>query len=329
MEKFFSISVGAANSRAGYIDEDDRFISVANAKNSCAENIPTPAFLEDARKAGKKNAQEEIASVITCPFYYGGNQLAEWINRFEKAGIHVKNVVSESIAIAHAYVREMNKVRKSVFREKVLIFDLGERSCTCSIVSIQPNIYFPTIKIVAAEVDHNLGGRAWSQALAEYFLREFCLRTGVDEGSLEENFFARLNCLAEGLKIRLSTVDSVTAEVSFGEQTESIFLSRGQFEQDTKSYLEDAIRLIEKTLFEVGLTMEKDINGIVLAGGGSLMPQVKERLQDYGKKVYGWEYSDKLAVIGGAIVAKKPIPVQDKIRKRKFFGCAMERRLKK
>jgi molecular chaperone DnaK len=134
---------------------------------------------------------------------------------------------------------------------------------------------------------------------------EFSQKTGVSVEDMENDpelrayFSEDIDKKKKLLTSRTSTVLTVT----FGGKKEQIDITREAFDSATAAELESTIMLVDDMLAKKGLTMEKDIDEIILVGGSTRMPQVQQKLeQTYGKPISSFQ-PDKAVAMGAALVA--------------------------
>jgi molecular chaperone HscA len=152
-----------------------------------------------------------------------------------------------------------------------LIYDLGGGTFDTSLLKMQDQVF----QVLATAGDVKLGGDDFDQEIINYF-------PGIDL------FSARF------LKESLSTQDQV--------EYAGKILSRAQFENLIMPYLLKTISLIKKIIKEADI---KIVNGLVLVGGASKMPIIKELLaKNFNIPIYDEVNGDEVVALGAAIEAQ-------------------------
>ncbi|ORX43221.1 heat shock cognate 71 kDa protein [Piromyces finnis] len=242
----------------------------------------------------KNNAQDYIGcpvkdAVITVPAYFNDTQRRATRDAGRIAGLNVLQIINEPTAAALAY--GLNKTIKG--EENILIFDLGGGTFDISILNINNSTF--TVKATAG--DAHLGGKDFTNKIVDYFVEEFKRKYEKDL-STNLRSLNRLRIACERAKCILSSSFYASIEV------EHLFDGIDFFTGITRAQFEEAITLIEKAIEEANLT-KSDINEVVLVGGSSRIPMVKELVSSYfhERKIRRSINPDEAVVCGAAIQA--------------------------
>lgn len=260
------------------------------------------------RDAEEKFGDEDIeGAVITVPAYFpeSGRQATRLAgeNVVLKNGkkLKVLAILDEPVAASIAYG---NSVHEDVHKT-ALIYDLGGGTFDCTVMRFDFEGDNKNLDMITTNGDHNLGGKDWDSALSDYVVSEFCARTGEDVYSMKSDpeTIAWLSENIERAKIVLTARDSTSLSPSYNGKREKIEITREKFEELTSSLLDKTILLINDMMAEKGLSMESDIDEIIMVGSSTKMPQVQNRLEaEYGKSVKSYE-PEKAVAMGAALVA--------------------------
>ncbi len=222
---------------------------------------------------------EEISkAVITVPAYFNDKERQATKNAGKIAGFEVERIVNEPTAAAMSYgVEGNNNVR-------VLVYDLGGGTFDVSILSIQNGIY----DVIATNGDRNLGGDDWDQKLIDWLVEDFKEEHGVDL-TQDRQALQRLRDAAEEAKKDLSTREKTKISLPFiasSDKTGPIHLEktvpRSKFEELTKTLLQRTIGPTQNALEDAGLSMD-DMDDVLLVGGGTRMPMIREQMPNAKK----------------------------------------------
>ncbi len=209
--------------------------------------------------------------VITVPAYFGVNQKEATKQAGELADLNVLYVIPEPTAAAISYGMEQED------DQVILVYDLGGGTFDITVIEIKSG----AITVVCTGGNHQLGGRDWDEALANYFAQCFSEETGVNAEELTENpeVWQELLNSAEKCKKALSTRTSMLEKVSHESERVKVELTREKFEEITSSFMERTLSLTEELLQTAGDKGYDKIDKLLLVGGSSYMPQVKNGLE--------------------------------------------------
>jgi len=137
------------------------------------------------------------------------------------------------------------------------------------------------ITVICTGGDSNLGGRNWDEALANYFAECFSDETGISADTLTENAetWQELLNSAEKCKKALSTRTKILEKVSHEGERVKVELTREKFEEITSNFIEQTISMTEAVLETANDKGYASIDKLLLVGGSTFMPQVKEQLE--------------------------------------------------
>ena len=246
----------------------------------------------------KEDAEEFLGEevkdvVVTVPAYFGDAQRMATQQAGKIAGLNVLKTVNEPTAAALAYGASVDK------DETILVYDLGGGTFDVTIMKIENK----DIKVVATGGDRNLGGFDWDNEIMNY-LHDTVLSEYQVDFNEKEHGMNTLRKLAETAKIALSDRQSTVVNIDLGEPgRKKIDLSREKFNELTESLNNRTIDMAGFTLEDAGLEW-KDIDKILLVGGSTRMPIIRELGEKAsGKKPSTELHPDEVVAIGAAIQA--------------------------
>ena len=219
-------------------------------------------------------------AVVSVPAYFNESQRRATIAAAQIAGLDVLQLQNEPTAAALAY----NFQWPSESSEMVLVFDLGGGTFDVSILKIHGT----KILVQAVGGDDYLGGEDIDLELVNYCIQQFEKTHGIkidrspsDEG-MKKKFkrqHLRLKQLCEKKKKSLSIDTEVTLSIDgwYCGQDLRVTLTREKFEQLNASIFTRAMKVLDRTL-ETANLKPKDIDKVVLVGGSSRIPKVKQLL---------------------------------------------------
>ncbi|MCB0629929.1 MAG: Hsp70 family protein, partial [Lewinella sp.] len=274
------------------------YIFEHNGKNYKPEEISSYILKKLIKDAEEKMDERILDVVITCPAYFGINEREATRLAGVIAGLNVKAIINEPTAAAIAY--GLDTAEEKV----VLVYDLGGGTFDITMIEITPQ----AISVIVTGGDHNLGGKDWDDTIMLYLEQCYQEEIGTDEEILSDPETAgemRLN--AEKAKKSLTQRDKTKINVVHGGEKVKVELTREKLEELTASQLESTIVLTHAMLEEAKKKGYEKFDEIILVGGSSRMPQVKERIdQEFsvdakifdpdeavakGAAIYGWKTS--------------------------------------
>jgi molecular chaperone DnaK len=232
-------------------------------------------------------------AVITVPAYFNDKQRRATLRAGRLAGLDVLALLNEPTAAAFAY--GLNNLGG---RARVLVYDLGGGTFDVTLVDMGDR----EINVIATRGDHLLGGKDWDDCLIDYVSTLFLEKHGVDpRTSLVSLHDLRAKCVSA--KISLSRKPKVNIFHDFAGKVLRVTIERETFDEITRHLLERAEKLTLEALGDVGVSVES-VDTVLLAGGSTRMPQVREMLQRiFGKPAATDINPDEAVALGAALTA--------------------------
>jgi molecular chaperone DnaK (HSP70) len=257
-------------------------------------------ILEKVVKDAQENIGEKIKDVvITVPAYFGVNEKEATKQAGELAGLNVLSIIPEPTAAAISYGIDTDN------DEVVMVYDLGGGTFDITVIEVKDK----SIRVISTDGDHQLGGKNWDERLANYFATVFEEETGIDSEELLSNMetWQELLNKAEDTKKKLTSKEKTIVRVAHDGEKATVELTREKFDELTNDLLERTISLTNNVLENIKEKGYEKIDKILLVGGSTYMPQVREKLsQTYGYDIevhdpnqavakgaalYGWKLS--------------------------------------
>ena len=249
--------------------------------------------------AEEKLGEKITAAVITCPANFDDSQRKATKAAGEIAGFNVLRIINEPTAAALSY----GLTKKA--NQQIAVYDFGGGTFDVSILNIAPD----TVEVIATGGEAHLGGRDFDQRIINWIIEQFKKEQGIDL-SKDSLALQRLKEAAEKAKIELSSALDTEINLPFitsdaaGPKHLLYKLSRAQLENLSRDLIERSIDRIEKTLEEAKLT-KSDIEEIVLVGGTTLIPAVREAVKNFFNKEPNKSINpEEVVAIGAAIQAE-------------------------
>ena len=243
-------------------------------------------------------------AVITCPAYFNDAQRQATKDAGKIAGLNVLRIINEPTAAALAYGLEKGKED-----ERILVFDLGGGTFDVSLLEIgKDDDGFSTIQVQATNGDNHLGGDDWDQKIIDWLVSEVKNKYGVDL-SKDKIALQRLKEAAEQAKKELSSSTSTSISMQYLAMTPDgtpvhldETLTRAHFEEMTSDLLGRCRTPFNNVLHDAGISVS-DIDHVVLVGGSTRMPAVKELVKELtgGKEANQSVNPDEVVAVGAAV----------------------------
>lgn len=275
-----------------------------DGKEWTAPEISAQILMKLKRDAEAYLGEPVTDAVITCPAYFDDAQRQATKDAGVIAGLNVLRIINEPTSAALAYGLE-----KAKDDESILVFDLGGGTFDVSLLEIgKDDDGFSTIQVEATSGDNHLGGDDWDNAIIQWLVDDVKNKYNVDL-SKDKIALQRLKEAAEQAKKELSSSMSTTITMQYLAMTPDgapvhldETLTRAHFEEMTKDLLNRCRTPFENVLNDAGITA-KDIDHVILVGGSTRMPAVKELVKDLdgGKEPNQSVNPDEVVAIGAAI----------------------------
>jgi len=253
--------------------------------------------LQDLKRTAEDYLGEEIdRAVITVPAYFNDSQRTATKEAGEIAGLKVERIINEPTAAALAYGLDKKK------NEKVAVFDFGGGTFDISILDIGDNVF----EVLSTNGDTHLGGDDLDELLIDYVADEFKKAEGIDVRT-DPMALQRLKEACEKAKCELSTAMEANINLPFitataeGPKHLTMTLSRAKFEALAEPIFQRLVGPCKQALSDAKLT-GGDVDEVVLVGGSTRIPKVRQITQDvFGKEPNKSVNPDEVVAIGAAV----------------------------
>lgn len=182
-----------------------------------------------------------------------------------------------------------------------LVYDLGGGTFDASLLESQEGL----LRVVGHDGDNFLGGRDFDLAVVDWLIAKLSV-AGLSVERRNPGHaatVAKLKAAAEDVKIELSRARHATIvleDLQVGDQTLDVFeetLSAEELDQITGSLIERSVSVCERLLKRHGVKM---VERVVLVGGPTMMPNLRERLTRALGAPFGAGLDPMLLVAQGA-----------------------------
>jgi molecular chaperone DnaK len=233
--------------------------------------------------------------VITVPANF--NELARraTVTAGRLAGLNVSRIVNEPTAAALFYAHSHD------ISGRVMVYDLGGGTLDITILEVERD----RIDILLSEGARHLGGSNFDEVLLEILADEYRKKNKADL-FLNERQRRRVLSMGEEAKKMLSKLQKISETI--GNDTDGIAridLTREMFESAISRLLTRTVMLVEQALDSIDLK-PSDIDHVLLVGGSTRIPKVKELLEkQFGKPPLSCGNVDECVALGAALFAQR------------------------
>lgn len=271
----------------------EKLAITVDGKDYTPEEISAYILKKITNDASKLLDTEVRDVVITCPAYFGTQEREATKNAGIIAGLNVIEIISEPTAAAIYY-----GVAKSQKAKTVLVYDLGGGTFDVTVIAIDDE---GKITVVYSTGDHTLGGKDWDEVIKNDMMHALCEANVLDESEISEETNSELVFSAEEVKQKLTSHDKARETINVDEGKIKFEISRVDFEDKTEHLIEQTIDFTKEAI-EGAKKKGFSIDEILLVGGSTRMPQVENKLSEFGIEIKH-EDPDEAVAKGAAIYA--------------------------
>ncbi len=212
-------------------------------------------------------------AVITVPAYFNDNQRQATKDAGKIAGLEVLRLVNEPTAAALAY--GLDKKGEG----KIAVLDLGGGTFDVTLMEMGEGVF----EVTATSGDTALGGMDMDNAIIQWLVSEFRSEHGIDL-SADKQALQRLRDAGEKAKIELTSAVETTLNLPFIAQKngQPVHLEKKLTRSKLEQLIEPVLARLESPIrqaFSDAKWQFSDVNHIILVGGPTRMPVVRERFE--------------------------------------------------
>ena len=246
-------------------------------KRITPEEIGSYIIKELVNDAERNISRTITKAVMSVPAEFDKYQREATKKAAQLAGIDVLRLINEPTAAALAYgLHEHSHITN------VIVVDVGGGTLDVSLLNIQGGMFVT----MAMAGNNRLGGQDFNNRLLQYFLKKIEEKYGkLDYLNMKD--IQRLHQLAESVKLNLTR--DFDAEINFplpslrSGNDMAIFqlnITRLTFEKLNEDLFEKVLDPIKKVL-EVAELEQSDIDEVVLVGGSTRIPRIRQIIKDF------------------------------------------------
>lgn len=239
-------------------------------------------------RAEKSLGGELVGAVITVPAYFDDAQRQATKDAARLAGLNVLRLLNEPTAAAVAY--GLDNAAEGTY----VIYDLGGGTFDVSILKLSKGVF----EVLATNGDSALGGDDFDRRIFCWILEASKCKpvNAQDTRALLTKAREAKEWLTDHASAQITSI-LTTSEVI------NLTLTTRQFNELTQTLVTKTLNPTKKALRDAGLAIE-DIDGVVMVGGATRMPQIRLAVADFFKQAPLTNLDpDKVVALGAAIQA--------------------------
>lgn len=245
-------------------------------------------------------------AVITVPAQFSDIQRQRTVEAGHKAGLERVDIINEPVAASLCYVLGEGMWFAELANDQtVMVFDLGGGTFDLSLVRYNKD----QVTVVASGGNLHLGGIDWNAALEKWACDQFVNETPGEDPRMDRHSLQALALDVEQAKRALSVRPRATVTVQHAGRRKTFAVDRAGFELLTQHLIGKARDITEQLLRTHKLEIEgreskhagwAHVNAVLVTGGASRMPMVKEMLQRISGTTLNTTLSPDQSISNGA-----------------------------
>lgn len=249
------------------------------------------------RFVGEYMEEDITKAVISVPAYFDEIQRQATVEAGRQAGFSVERIINEPTAAALSYgLSHLDE------ESHILVYDFGGGTFDVTLLEMFGGV----LEVKASNGDNQLGGKDFDQKLIDFLVERFEEKNGVD---LRKDIYAMTRLKSEAIKCKIALSSNEQSEIIIPmiankdgkplalEET----ITRNQFEELISELVERTHEPIDIVLNDSGIS-EKDLDMILLVGGSTRVPIIKEDIAQYLGKEPVQAIDPDYAVAEGAAI---------------------------
>lgn len=242
-------------------------------------------ILKTLRQRAEDTLDGELTGVvITVPAYFDDAQRQATKDAARLAGLKVLRLINEPTAAALAY--GLDKRPEGVYA----VYDLGGGTFDISILDLKQGLF----QVLATAGDSALGGDDMDHAIMDWVFEQ------TNQKSVGQQQQRSMLYRVRQAKEALTQKESIEIVV---ENNSTVTLTRDQLNILIDPLIDKTLIPCRRTLRDAGIK-QSDIHGVVLVGGATRVPRVRERVAEFFQKQPLSDIDpDEVVAVGAALQA--------------------------
>lgn len=250
-------------------------------------------YLAEDAAAQLSTTVDGVAAVITVPAYFGVGEREATFAAARIAGLECLELVAEPVAAAYAYGLSEEPQLTS------LVYDLGGGTFDVAIVGMDRG----APRVWAVDGDTQLGGLDWDKRVEDLLWAQVDALPNADEFRYDDEAMGTIGATSEMLKRRLSVQETVTERVYLPGTVLKLTVTRDDLEEATADLTLRSMATVDRALSAASALGAPPVDQILLVGGSTRMPMVRQGLESHLGLPVKLADPDKAVAKGAAILA--------------------------
>jgi len=255
-------------------------------------------FLSKIKQTAAGELKLPVSDIcMSVPAWFTDVQRRALIDAADIAGLKLLRLINDTTAAALGWgITKLDLPAPEEQPRRVCFIDIGHSSYTASVIEFKKG----ELAVKATAWDRNFGGRDFDKALVDHLAKEFKGKYKVDINT-HGRAMARTIAAAEKTKKILSANQQapVNIESLMNDVDASAMITRQEFEALVEPLLARTHIPLEQVLAQAKLTKD-DIDIVEVIGGGSRVPALKDRIQQFFGKPLSFTMNADEAVARGS-----------------------------
>ena len=252
-------------------------------------------ILKELKHRAEAHFGEDISkAVITVPAYFNDSQRQATKDAGTIAGLEVLRIINEPTAASLAYGLQEHT------QGTIAVYDLGGGTFDISILKLKDGIF----EVLATNGNTHLGGDDFDRRVADVIIQELREQHRFDPEQHPDTMQS-IRLEAERTKVRLSEDQKAMLTIELPSETGQYRreFTRDQLEALTRDLVEQTLGPCRQALNDADL-QPSDIDEVILVGGSTRMPLVRQRIQELFGRIPHCELNpDEVVALGAAVQA--------------------------
>ena len=252
-------------------------------------------ILKELKHRAEAHFGEDISkAVITVPAYFNDSERQATKDAGTIAGLEVLRIINEPTAASLAYGLQEHT------QGTIAVYDLGGGTFDISILKLKDGIF----EVLATNGNTHLGGDDFDRRVADVIIQELREQHRFDPEQHPDTMQS-IRLEAERTKVRLSEDQKAMLTIELPSETGQYRreFTRDQLEALTRDLVEQTLGPCRQALNDADL-QPSDIDEVILVGGSTRMPLVRQRIQELFGRIPHCELNpDEVVALGAAVQA--------------------------
>jgi len=255
-------------------------------------------ILKECKEMAESHLHQTVErAVVTVPAYYSEPQREAVRKAGFMAGLKVERILNEptSAALAYGLNRELSK--------KVLVYDLGGGTFDATVLRVEKNVF----EVLGTGGDVFLGGLDFDNLVVDLLLERFQQQEKITFSG-DNIALSRVSDAAERAKVALSERNTYDVHIPMLMMDDAgrphdlrCTLGRAEVESACLPLIQRTLDVVRDVLLDAKLRVS-DVDDIILVGGQSRMPLVRDKLKElFGKPALASVNADEAVALGAAL----------------------------